>query len=387
MGTGYGRNVSQWSKGEYYAANNTQDDLLTISGKISYRSDDRGNAPGSATALVLSGTNIVSTTPEADPINSNPANKGVLERNTDVDVFSFTTGYGTVSLSVNPWIMASGTRGGNLDVLLELYNSSGSLVTTNNGASQTTAQIQSLLLPGTYYLYVRNAGTGDPLSSPPSGYTAYATIGQYFISGYVAPSGAVPPAVQLTVTPNNPAWGAVNPSNATYAAGSTAQVVATPSLYYRFVAWTNGATGTSNPLSLTVNTNTSFQAVFGEMLTTSHPTPHWWLASYGYTSNFETAVNMIGANGMPLWQSYIASMNPNDPASQLRIGLTRSANGNPVVTWNTVTGRVYTLWSSTSPSGVFTAVPGASNLPWTVQRFTNAPVPGPVFYRLEVRKP
>ncbi|HSH14745.1 MAG TPA: M12 family metallo-peptidase, partial [Verrucomicrobiae bacterium] len=64
MGTGYNRNVSQWSKGEYYQANNTQDDLATIAGKLSYRTDDHGGTPGGATSLVLSGgTNIVATTP------------------------------------------------------------------------------------------------------------------------------------------------------------------------------------------------------------------------------------------------------------------------------------------------------------------------------------
>src|SRR6185295_11944565 len=70
MGTGYNRNVSQWSKGEYYLANNTQDDLAIISAKISYRTDDHGDTLGSATALVITGgTNVVSTTPETDPTN------------------------------------------------------------------------------------------------------------------------------------------------------------------------------------------------------------------------------------------------------------------------------------------------------------------------------
>jgi len=78
MGTGYGRNVSQWSKGEYYLANNTQDDLAIIAGKIAYRADDHGNTAFTATPLVLTGgTNIVSTTPDNDPWNTNPANKGV----------------------------------------------------------------------------------------------------------------------------------------------------------------------------------------------------------------------------------------------------------------------------------------------------------------------
>jgi len=121
MGTGYNRNVSQWSNGEYYLANNTEDDLAVIAGKISYRTDDHGNTRAAASSLILTGgTNVVSTTPENDPTNANPANKGVLERNTDVDVFSFVTGSGQISLTVNPWIMPSGTRGGNLDVLLEL---------------------------------------------------------------------------------------------------------------------------------------------------------------------------------------------------------------------------------------------------------------------------
>jgi Divergent InlB B-repeat domain/Metallo-peptidase family M12B Reprolysin-like/Viral BACON domain len=200
MGTGYNRNVSQWCKGEYYLANNTQDDLATMAGKISYRPDDHGNTAGTATALVLTGgTNIVSTTPENDPANTNTANKGVLERNTDVDVFSFVTGSGPVSLTFNPWIMSADTRGGNLDVLLELYNEAGTLLLSSNPGSKTTSLIQTNLSEGRYYLHVRNSGAGDPLSSSPTGYTAYGSIGQYFISGYVTPSTGfiAPPLAEL----------------------------------------------------------------------------------------------------------------------------------------------------------------------------------------------
>ncbi len=205
MGTGYGRNVSQWCKGEYYLANNTQDDLTVIAGKISYRTDDHGDTRASATPLVLTGgTNVVSTTPENDPTNANPVNKGVLELNTDVDVFSFVTGNGAMSLTVNPWIMPSGTRGGNLDVLLELYSEAGALLLTNNVSSRTYASIQTNLTEGLYFLYVRNTGVGDPFSSTPSGYTSYASLGQYFISGYVRASGYVaPPQAELQITDIN----------------------------------------------------------------------------------------------------------------------------------------------------------------------------------------
>ena len=201
MGTGYNRNVSQWSKGEYYLANNTEDDLATIAGDLTYRADDHGDSRPSATALVLTGTNVVSTTPESDPANSNPANKGVFSSGTDVDVFSFVTGTGQMSLTVNPWIMPAGTRGGNLDVRLELYNESGILLLTNNPANNTYATIQTNLTDGLYFLYVRNAGVGNPLATSPSGYTAYASLGQYFISGYLRPSGYVaPPQAEVLAT-------------------------------------------------------------------------------------------------------------------------------------------------------------------------------------------
>ena len=202
MGTGYNRNVSQWSKGEYFDANQLQDDLQVISGRVPYRSDDHGGTAGTATPLQVSGgTTISSSTPETDPSNTSPANKGVIERNTDVDVFSFYTGAGSVQLNVRPWIQPSGTRGGNLDVLMELYDETGALVASNNAASLTTATISTSLGEGYHYLHVRNSGTGTPLVSPPSGYTSYGSIGQYFISGTIVAADA--PPVLTGITPSS----------------------------------------------------------------------------------------------------------------------------------------------------------------------------------------
>jgi hypothetical protein len=177
---------------------------------------------------------------------------------------------------------------------------------------------------------------------------------------------------ELSVTVNNPAWGSVSPTNGTYAAGSSVELQATPATYYRFNQWNGDATGTNNPLTIVLNTNTSVLAVFGEVFTTNHPTPHWWLADYGYTNDFETAVTAIGANGIPLWQSYIAGLDPNDPESQFRLTWQPTPDGaSYVLHWNTVADRVYSIWSSTNLSAGFTPVPGAANLPWTIQNFTN----------------
>jgi hypothetical protein len=204
MGAGYNRNVSQWSKGEYLNANNPEDDLSIIVGKLGYRTDDHGGTPASATPLAITnGTQIVSTTPQNDPTNSNPANKGVIERNSDVDVFSFVTGSGTVRLQVDPWIQPAGTRGGNLHLWIELYNEAGSLVASHRPTDRTHAWIETNLVQGRYYLYVKNTGVGAPTASPSTGYTVYGSIGQYFMSGFVQnASGFVePPVAELQSVP------------------------------------------------------------------------------------------------------------------------------------------------------------------------------------------
>ena len=391
MGTGYDRNVSQWSKGEYYLANNTEDDLAIIAGKTGYAADDHGNTPGTATPLTItSGTNIESTTPETDPANTNRANKGILEMNTDVDVFSFSTGDGAVSLRVDPWTMPSGTRGGNLDVLLELHDANGVLLATNNPAANTYAQIRTNLAAGHYYLYVRNSAAGDPTNSTPTGYTSYDSMGQYFISGYIADVVNSPGTVQLTVTVNDPAWGTVSPSNGTYSAGSIVQVTATPAAFYSFAGWTNGATGTNDPISLVLSNDLSLRAIFGEIVTTNYGVPCSWLVAHGYTNSFETAALATGANGMTVWQSYIAGLDPNNPTDQFRLSLNPGPNpSNYILSWNTVTSRLYTVRWSTNLSAGFNLLPGASNLPATVRNWTSTVIPAQrlLFYRMDVQKP
>lgn len=60
-----------------------------------------------------------------------------------------------------------------------------------------------------------------------------------------------------------------------------------------------------------------------------------------------------------------------------------------VLTWSPVTGRVYSVWSSTNASEGFAPLPGAVELPTSMNSFTNTfDVSAPQqFYRLEVRKP
>ncbi|MFN8538851.1 MAG: S8 family serine peptidase [Thermomicrobiales bacterium] len=80
--------------------------------------------------------------------------------------------------------------------------------------------------------------------------------------------GCTLPQVTLTTTTSPPGAGsvAVSPNQATYAAGSTVTLTATPASTYVFAGWTvNGtAQGATNPLTTTLYKNTTVTATFGQ---------------------------------------------------------------------------------------------------------------------------
>jgi len=203
MGTGYYRNVTQWSRGEYYLANNTEDDIAIIAGKLQHRTDDHGDTPAGAAYLTITdGNKIVSTTPETDPDNAFPDNKGIIETVDDVDIHSFATGAGQIQITVEPWISPASYRGGNLDVSITLLDAAGVIVAEADPPSTTSASLTLTVAEGQYYLRIAGTGTGDPYSSTPSGYTAYASEGQYFVSGSLVGSTGlvVRPQAEVSVT-------------------------------------------------------------------------------------------------------------------------------------------------------------------------------------------
>jgi hypothetical protein len=174
MGSGYSRELTQWSKGEYPNANNSEDDLsiITTRNGFGYRPDDHGDLLTAATALNPSGGSI-------------PAGQGIIERNTDRDYFSFVTGAGTVALAVKPL-----ERGPNLDIVATLYDRSGLVIATSNPLDRLDASFSVLLTAGTYYLAIEGTGKA-PLTT---GYSDYGSLGYYSITGTL-PSDGLPPYV------------------------------------------------------------------------------------------------------------------------------------------------------------------------------------------------
>lgn len=186
MGAGYYQNVTQWDRGEYYGANNVgssanynhgPDDLFVITNYngFSYRADDNGNTSATATPLTVSGTNL--------------SGAGIIERTTDVDFFSFTTTGGAVTLNIDPF-----RPGPDLDVRADLYDATGKLIATSNPADSLSASFNLQLAAGSYYLKVDGVGTGDPTATSPTGYTDYASLGRYFITGTANVAGTINPA-------------------------------------------------------------------------------------------------------------------------------------------------------------------------------------------------
>ncbi|MHC4742172.1 MAG: family 16 glycoside hydrolase [Planctomycetota bacterium] len=195
MGNSYGKTITQWSKGEYAGANNKEDDLaIFVNTGADYMPDDHGGTNNTATPITLGSGGI-------DAV-------GVIEKRTDVDVFSFSAAAGSITINVDLAEPAA-----NLDACAHLENSSG-MVIASSDPTGLPAILDATLEDGKHYLHVWGTGTGDPTT----GYSDYASIGQYFISGNVT----TPQVFDLDVSPTEtvefagPQGGPFGPDNVVY---------------------------------------------------------------------------------------------------------------------------------------------------------------------------
>ena len=217
MGAGYYKNVTQWDRGEYYNSSNGSstanyskgpDDLsiITTVNGFSYRADDRGNSNAQATPLGITGTTV--------------SDGGIVETTTDVDVFSFVTGAGSVTLNVTPF-----TPGPNLDIKADLYDGTGTLIASSNNSAVLSAGFTLNLAAGQYFLHVDGTGWGTPSSSTPSGYSQYASLGQYFIGGSIVTPDIATPQVSIGDAVVNESAGTVTFAVTLSQAASTSSAV------------------------------------------------------------------------------------------------------------------------------------------------------------------
>jgi hypothetical protein len=149
-----------------------QDNMAIISSATNgfgYRPDENGDSIATAGPLAVSGTSVLAS--------------GVIDQTTDADVFSFTTGAGSITLNVNV-----AQYGAMLHAQEILETGSGSIIASADNASTLGQTITTTVAAGTYYLFVESYGQ-------------YGDVGQYTVSGNVAAS-APTVAIVAAATPN-----------------------------------------------------------------------------------------------------------------------------------------------------------------------------------------
>lgn len=222
MGSSPSKNVTTWDDGTYKDSNNGgtnanygkgPDDLYIITSYngIPYRADTEGSSILNTAQLGIADGAI--------------SQFGVITTRSDQDYFSFNLlSPGTLTLSADPYwchafVNTDGNWGGsnvekfapvidvdpttswvdngaNLDLSIEVMDESGQLVAASNPYG-LRASFNALALPaGKFFLKVDGVGAGDPTAATPTGYSDYASIGNYWLSGSIS-STVQPPTPTL----------------------------------------------------------------------------------------------------------------------------------------------------------------------------------------------
>ena len=164
MGNSLYRNFSNWNDGPTpYGCNIVQDNLTTIATQngFGYRTDDYTETLNS-TAFPLTGNNLNVT--------------GIITTNSDKDAFKFTLNANqNIHLTAIPFNVQANWIGANLDIKIELYNASATLIRDYNPLGSLSITIDTILTAGTYYILVDGTGNNN--------IGQYGSLGLYTISG------------------------------------------------------------------------------------------------------------------------------------------------------------------------------------------------------------
>ncbi len=165
MGIGYYQNMTVWNIGpNSMSCTNFQSDLdiITTNNGFSYRTDDHAGSFAGATHAAFTGNEFTVT--------------GVIERNTDQDIFRFTQPEtGTFQLTAVPYSVGNNNAGSNLDLQVTLYNAEQTVLNVYNPGALLHSFIDTVLNGGEYYLKVEGKGN---MYAP-----NYASLGSFGLAG------------------------------------------------------------------------------------------------------------------------------------------------------------------------------------------------------------
>ncbi|SEM29216.1 Por secretion system C-terminal sorting domain-containing protein [Aquimarina amphilecti] len=179
MGWSASKPIGQWSKGEYDNAITQEDDMAIISGNrngFGYKEDDHADVISEATPIQLSADNTI-----------NPAlHEALISTKEDIDIFSFITSGGEVNFNfdVDPYYP-------NLNIQARIISGTGEELAISNTTNNLGASINTTLAGGTYFIEIDGVGEGNVSN----GYSDYASVGFYEISGSYTPGNNNQPPI------------------------------------------------------------------------------------------------------------------------------------------------------------------------------------------------
>ncbi len=163
MGVSYYATRGMWWYGQSSLDSSSyQDDLAVIASNFGYRPAEVGSTASTATPLTVSGTQVRAA--------------GIIATMADVDVWSFTTGTGSISLSV------SAPSYGNLHPKIELLDVGGNAITSWQDPDGEKVSWTGTLAAGSYRLVVASHGISSGSTATDYGFD----VGTYTITGSTA---------------------------------------------------------------------------------------------------------------------------------------------------------------------------------------------------------
>lgn len=171
--------------------------------------------------------------------------------------------------------------------------------------------------------------------------------------------------------------------------GVETQVAAVADIYFHFTNWVGDLAGTQqydNPLILRRDRPYTVTAIFGADVTTLG-TPHWWLASYGWTNEFDQ-VELEDADGdnLATWQEWISATDPTNAADVFRAQAGAVSADGYVVEWIGRSNRTYWLHVYTNVMASPEASIGPFDGPLSIYTDRAYNALSPVYYRVTVER-
>lgn len=177
MGTAPSDRITQWSRGEYPGATQSQDDVALISGHAGLVTDD-----------------VADTAAAAPTIGSSSSLEGRLTASSDVDSFNVDVAAGAFRVTLRPTLANS-----NLFARVTVVDASGATVLTAapDRLSDWTATASGSLPAGRYTVRV------SPTShlTPSSGFGTYGSLGVYRLTVDADAGSSMPPPLSGTAPP------------------------------------------------------------------------------------------------------------------------------------------------------------------------------------------